>query len=425
MPKVVCFGPGPRFKGGISNYNTSLAKAFDKDPDNETYIISWSQQYPAIVPREFIDKTSKKDFLEGTRIQVEYLCNYNRPGTWRATAKRIVELDPEQVIIQWYNAQQGLPLSRIRKYIESHSDIQVIFDLHFVVPKENSAIDTWFTKLGLKGVKHFIAHAYSTVNELKQLFPGEEFQVTEDGALKAGDTRSVIKLYHPIYDLFQADPNFDLAAFKAEHGLKEHVFLYFGFIRKYKGLHDVIRSFAALSKEREDVSLMICGESFWNTLDNSKWSSKIKTALFSVVKALFMKKEDDEKDYRPLELIEELGIKDRVLLVNEFIPNEDVPKYFQAADSIVLFYERATPSGVESLSYNFDLPILATRVGHFPETVKDGYNGYLAKPGDIQDMKTVMDKSITAPIDRKNVAESAKHMSWERYVKAITRHKTG
>ena len=423
MARIVCFGPGPRFKGGISNYNTSLAKAFDAQAEHETYIISWSQQYPAIVPREFIDDKSKKDFLEGTRIQVEYLCDYNRPRTWKKTAQRIVELNPEQVIIQWYNAQQGLPLSRIRKYIESHCKAQVIFDLHFVVPKENSAIDTWFTKLGLKGVRHFIAHAYSTVNELEQLFPEESFHVSEEGDQAKDGKRSVIKLYHPIYDLFQADAHFDLAAFKKEHGLREHVFLYFGFIRKYKGLHDVIRSFAALSKEREDVSLMICGESFWNTLDKSKWSSKVKTALFSVVKALFMKKEDDEKDYRPLALIQELGIENRVLLVNEFIPNEDVPKYFQAADSIVLFYERATPSGVESLSYNFDLPILATRVGHFPETIKDGYNGYLAQPGNIQDMKAVLNKSITAPIDRRNVADSAKHMSWARYVKAIRRHR--
>jgi glycosyltransferase involved in cell wall biosynthesis len=422
MARIVCFGPGPRFKGGISNYTTSLAKAFDAQPEHETYIISWSQQYPAIVPREFIDDKSKKDLLEGTRIQVEYLCDYNRLGTWKKTAQRIVELNPEQVIIQWYNAQQGLPLSRIRKYIEQHSKAQVIFDLHFVVPKENSRIDRWFTKLGLKGVQHFIAHAYSTVKELEQLFPGEKFQVSEDGTGSVQGQRSVIKLYHPIYDLFQADPAFDLPAFKKEHNLKEHVFLYFGFIRKYKGLHDAIRAFAALSKERDDVSLMICGESFWNTLDNSKFSNKVKTVVFSLVKKLFMKKEDDEKDYRPLELIKEFGIQDCVLLVNEFIPNEDVPKYFQAADSIILFYERATPSGVESLSYNFDLPILATRVGHFPETIKDGFNGYLAKPADIQDMKNVMNKSITVPIERKNVADSAKHMSWENYVKAIRKH---
>ena len=46
---VVCFGPGPVFKGGIANYNTSLAKAFDKRTDCEVHIVSWTQQYPAII----------------------------------------------------------------------------------------------------------------------------------------------------------------------------------------------------------------------------------------------------------------------------------------------------------------------------------------------------------------------------------------
>jgi len=418
MPDIVCLGPGPQFKGGISNYNTSLAKAFDKRNDCNVHIISWSQQYPAIVPREFIDKTSKLDFLAGTDIKVEYLLDYNKPGTWKSTAKRIVELKPSKVVIQWYNAQQGLPLSRIQRYIERHSDAEVIFDLHFVVPKENSAIDKWFTKLGLKNVKHFIAHAYSTVKELQALFPGEQFDVSEDGNF-SGKGRTVRKLYHPIYDLFEPDPTFDVDSFKNEHGLREHVFLYFGFIRKYKGLHHTIAAFAKLAEQRDDVSLMICGESFWNTLDNNKLSTRIKNVLFGIAKALFMKKADDEKDYRPLEAIESLGIQDRVLLVNEFIPNEDVPKYFQTAESIILFYERATPSGVESLSYNFDLPILATSVGHFPETITDGYNGYLAKSGDTEDMAKQLAKSIEKPILRSNVAESAGHMSWERYVEVI------
>lgn len=66
------------------------------------------------------------------------------------------------------------------------------------------------------------------------------------------------------------------------------------------------------------------------------------------------------------------------MVFNQFIPNEDVHKYFQVSDCVVLYYLTATPSGIESLSYNFDLPILATRVGHFPETIEEGVNGYLA-----------------------------------------------
>ena len=81
-------------------------------------------------------------------------------------------------------------------------------------------------------------------------------------------------------------------------------------------------------------------------------------------------------------------------MVNEFIPNEDVHKYFQVSDCVVLYYLTATPSGIESLSYNFRLPILATKVGHFPETVKDGFNGYLAEDRDIESMAAVMEKYI-------------------------------
>ncbi|MCK7536121.1 MAG: glycosyltransferase [Marinilabiliales bacterium] len=111
-----------------------------------------------------------------------------------------------------------------------------------------------------------------------------------------------------------------------------------------------------------------------------------KNALFSAAKSVFLRKQDDERQYRPLELIDELGIRDKVTVVNSFVPNEDVHKYFQVSDAIMLYYLTATPSGVESIGYNFRMPILATRVGHFPETVKDGYNGYLAEPGNIDSM---------------------------------------
>ena len=77
MANIVCFGPGPKFKGGISNYNTSLAKTLDKDANNQVHIVSWTNQYPSIIPREFVDKSSSSDFMEGTRIQIKYITNYN------------------------------------------------------------------------------------------------------------------------------------------------------------------------------------------------------------------------------------------------------------------------------------------------------------------------------------------------------------
>ncbi|NNE34127.1 MAG: glycosyltransferase [Rhodothermales bacterium] len=417
---IVCFGPGPAFKGGIADYNTSLALTLDKRPDVDVHIVSWTQQYPAIIPREFVDKSSTVDQLDNSDVKVRYITNYNRPSTWRETYAYIVSLKPTKVIIQWSIAIQGLPLARIASLLARHEEIEIVVDVHVLTQKEGSSLDKRFSRMALKHAQTFIVHAYKTFDELKQLFPHRDWHLSLDGS--RSDDRAaatVLKLYHPIYDLFQPDPSFDKQAFKAEHDLREHVFLFFGFIRKYKGLHNAIRAFAQLAEHRDDVSLMICGESFWNTMDSQKLSTKIKKLLFTVAKAIFLKKQDDEKDYRPLDLIDELGIRDRVALFNTFIPNEDVHKYFQVADVCVLYYLTATPSGIESLSYNFELPIVATRVGHFPETIEEGVNGYLADANDIDSMAETMNRAIDEPIHRTGVAHIAQQLSWERYVAAV------
>ncbi|VAW17858.1 group 1 glycosyl transferase, partial [hydrothermal vent metagenome] len=286
---IVCFGPGPEFKGGLSNYNTSLAKTFDKIEGIDVQIVSWTQQYPGIIPREFKDKKSKVDLLEGTKIKCTYITNYNNPATWKKTADFISSLNPEVVIFQWSIALQGLPLRHIVKRLKKKTNAEIIFDLHFVVQKEKSKIDRFFTKYGITKADTFIVHALKTFNELKELFPKKEFLLSETGERSNSEKiSSVIKLYHPIYDLFQPDPEFDVEKFKKENNLRKNVFLYFGFIRKYKGLHNAIEAFNKVVQKRDDVSLLICGESFWNTLDSNKFSTKVKKVFFGVAKKIFL-----------------------------------------------------------------------------------------------------------------------------------------
>lgn len=418
--RIICFGPGPKFKGGISNYNTSLAKALDKRGDTEVHIVSWTQQYPAIVPREFVDKSSKADLLEGTGIRVHYLTNYNNPLSWLRTAKKIRDIQAKRIVFQWSIAIQGLPVGRMINWLKKHTNMEVIVDLHFVLQKEKSKIDRFFTQIGIGKADTYIVHSLKTFDELNAFYPNRKFELSYDGKRSSDSgVHTVLKLYHPIYDLFQPDPKFDIQAFKNEQGLREHVFLFFGFIRKYKGLHQAIEAFAQIAKNRKDVSLLICGESFWQTLDNRKISARLKNFLFSAAKKIFLNKSDDERQYNPLALIEQFGISDQTVVFNEFIPNEDVHKYFQASDCVVLYYLTATPSGIESLSYNFHLPILATKVGHFPETIQDGFNGYLAEDRDIQSMAAVMDKFLQHPLPSENVGTIASELSWDKYAACI------
>lgn len=418
MRRIVCFGPGPKFKGGIKDYNLSLAKALAAQPETEVHIVSWTNQYPAIIPREFVDKTSKADLLEGTGIQVHYLTDYNNPFTWKETYLLIAGMEPDIVVFQWSIALQGLPIGRIARQLAKHPEIEVIFDLHFVIQKEGSVLDRYLTRYALRWADTFITHAYKTVEELNTLFPSRTFNVSEDGTRNARGS-SVIKLFHPVYELFKPDPAFDIEAEKQQLGLRKHVFLFFGFIRKYKGLHYCIRAFEKVAAQRDDVSLLICGESFWKTLDQKRFTTRLKQGIFRLAKSVLLRRKDNEQNYDPLRLIDELGLSERVVVKNIFIPNEDVHKYFQVSDAVLLFYEYATPSGIESLSYNFRKPLLTTRVGHFPETVTDGFNGYLAEPDNVESMAEQMLRFLDHPLPPENVAKATVRMSWENYAKAI------
>jgi len=416
--KIVVFGPGPLFKGGLANYTTSLAKAFAIMPDVEVHLLSWSQQYPSIVPRDFIDRKTKTDKLGGLPIQVQYITDYNNPFTWLETVRTIKEINPELVVFQWSVALQGLPLGFIAQRLFGCS-IKVVFDLHFVIQKEQSSIDVFFTKYGLKTADAYVVHAYKTVTELEQLFPKKKFSLLENGFQNTEKPGNIIKLFHPVYDMFKINPDFDVEDQKKKLGLKKHVFLFFGFIRKYKGLHFCIEAFAKMAKDRDDVSLLIVGESFWQTLDNKKVSTKLKQAVFGAAKKLLLKQDSNEQDYNPLSLIDQLGIRDKTVVVNDFVGDEEVHKYFQVSDCILLFYEYATPSGVESMAYNFKMPVLASAVGHFPETVIPGQNGYLAKAADTDSMAEAMSHFLDQPIERDNIELMAKEISWENYATTI------
>ncbi|OQX84821.1 hypothetical protein B6D60_08700 [candidate division KSB1 bacterium 4484_87] len=374
--KVVVFGSGPKFIG-FGLYNTSLAKALDKFPDTEVYLVSWSHPYPAIIPRDSVDHSSKtEELLEGTNVNLKYVTNFNNPLTWYKTYKLIKKINPDVAVFQWAISVQGIPIGYIVNKLKKKTNTEIVFDLHFVKQKEESLLDKLLTKRALKNADSYITHDYKTAEELKEVFPEYKFELNENGERAKGDTKTIIKLFHPLYDTFKPDPSFDIEKFKKELNLRKHVFLFFGFIRKYKGLHDAIRAFAKVVQKRDDASLLIVGQSFWNKQNTTGRIAK-------------------------------------------FVPNDDVHKYFQGSDCIVLYYLKATASGPEHIAYNFNVPALATKVGHFPETIRHGYNGYLADPNDVDSMAQQMINFIEKPIPPEHVTEICKELSWENYAGRI------
>ncbi|MDR2848010.1 MAG: glycosyltransferase [Bacteroidales bacterium] len=418
MKKIIIFGPGPGFKGGIANFSTSLAKAFAGLDNTETHLMSWIKQYPFFIPHNVIDDKSQTDLLEKNGVTVHYSLNYDRFMTWRKTYQAIVELNPDFVIFQWSTPIQAFPLAYLIRRLKENTAIRVIADLHFGNRKEHKKLVRRLTIYTIQYADAYVVHSYKTAFDVKELFPEITFNLMEDGNCPSNKGKPILKLYHPIYDMYTPDPHFDIEAQKEQLHLRKYVFLFFGFILKYKGLHNAIEAFARLAKTRDDVSLLIVGESSWQAPKQSK--NKLSRWVSRQIRRWFMSAKEDEGKYRPLDLIEKLDIKNKVTVVNEFISNEDVHKYFQVSDAIVLFYDQgATGSGVESIAYNFKVPILATRVGHFSETVKDGVTGYLAKPNNLTSMVEAMQNVIEQPIAPDDIENVSKSMNWTNYANTI------
>src|SRR5690606_13449572 len=130
--------------------------------------------------------------------------------------------------------------------------------------------------------------------------------------------------------------------------------LFFGFIRKYKGLDLLLEAMAEPGIRDTDIRLIVAGEYYI-----------------------------DEQYYQ--ELIRKLGIRDQLILCTDFIPNDEVRYYFSACDVVVQPYRTATQSGISQIAYHFGKPMIVTNVGGLPEIVPDGKVGYVVapEPGEI------------------------------------------
>ena len=132
--------------------------------------------------------------------------------------------------------------------------------------------------------------------------------------------------------------------------------LYFGTIRHYKGLEDLIRAFDALPEdEAENFRLTVVGET-WQGWD------------------------------LPAQLIAESPRRDRITFVNTYVTDEQAAGYFRAADAVVLPYLRSSGSGPLHMAMSHGMPVAVTSVGGLVEAV-EGYTGArLVRPGDVDDL---------------------------------------
>ena len=134
------------------------------------------------------------------------------------------------------------------------------------------------------------------------------------------------------------------------------ILLFFGMIKKVKGLEVLLSALKGVIKQNPDVLLVIAGKPWEND--------------FSVYQ----------------KIIDENNLSEYILLHTKFIPQEDVEHYYCASDLVILPYKKIYQSGVLMMTLSFERPALVSDLPPFKEIILDNENGFIFKSEDVNDL---------------------------------------
>ena len=311
------------YRGGIAQFSALLYRALEKS--NEVQAYNFKRQYPNLLfpgSSQFVLPDDDPDEIDSIR-----LLDTINPVTYRKTAKRINEFAPDILISQYWMTFFSPAISGVQKRL--NKNIKRISILHNVVPHEKRFFDSYANRIFLKYNDGFIVMSDAVLGDLLSLKPDAKY----------------LRIDHPVYSQFGSKQKRADALGSLKLSENKKYLLFFGFIRAYKGLDLLLEAIRELP---EDTHLIVAGEAYGS----------------------FQKYSD---------LIEKLGVSDRVHLFNYYISDDAVGTFFSAADVCVLPYKGATQSGIIAIADHFELPCIVTDVGGLKENINDGETGLIVK----------------------------------------------
>ncbi len=372
MSRIIIIGPAYPLRGGIANFNEALCRALNSDGDNCS-ITSFSLQYPGFLfpgTTQFAgDDPAPVDLSIATSI------NSINPLSWIKAASAIAREKPDLVVIRYWLPFMAPCLGTMSRLIRKKlKNVRIVAIADNVIPHESRPGDKILTRYFVKSCHAFLVMSNSVLNDLR-LF----------------DTvKPAVMHPHPVYNIFGPPIAKKLARKSLGLDENEKIVLFFGFIRRYKGLDLLINAFADKRIRESGVKLLIAGEFY-----------------------------EDKVSY--ITRMDELGLRDTIMLHDFYIPREQVAVYFCAADLVAQPYRDATQSGVTQIAYHFEKPMLVTDVGGLPEIVPHLKAGYVTGVSANAIADAIFDfysnKRETALIE--GVREKAGDFTWESFVKAL------
>ena len=360
-----CFYP---YRGGISQFNACLYGELSKEHVVKAF--NFKRQYP-----EFLFP-GKTQFVtaddEAVPVESISLLDTANPFTYHRTYKAIRDWAPDILIVRYWMSYFAPSLGYITRRMKKHCKVISILDN--VIPHEPHFFDSPLTKYFLSGSDGCVTLCEAVSKDLLALKPEARYTVIQ----------------HPLYSHFgqKKDRNEAERKLGLRPGMKN--ILFFGLIRTYKGLDILLEAFKELP---EDYQLIIAGEPY-GSFDK----------------------------YR--EIIDRIPGKDRIFMDLRYIKDSEVTDYFSAADVAVLPYRSATQSGISSVSYHFEVPMIVTDVGGLKETIGDRGTGLVASEGTPEAIHAEILRFFSDPeINERCIAAirlEKERLSWKTFARRLT-----
>lgn len=329
--RIAVIGPVHPYRGGIAHF-TEMTVTGLMERGHEVIPISFSRQYPEVL---FPGKTQFEPddgAPVGVREAPRLLDSLN-PVSWIRTAKHVGSKTPDVVLFQYwmpYFAPAYGTVARLLRW----GGIPCAAVVHNALPHERHIGDACLSRFFLQACEGHVVMSDAVAEDLRRLR-------RPDAAVR--------RIEHPVYERFGEPVPTEEARAALDLPSDSPVLLFFGFVREYKGLHVLLEALPQILETVPDLHLVVAGESY-----------------------------DDPERYR--RLIREHDVDTRVHWYDEYIPSDDVPTFFCAADLVVQPYVSATQSGVAQIATHFEVPMIVTDVGGLAETVPHEEVGFVVPP---------------------------------------------
>ena len=364
--KIAIVGPFPPFRGGIAQFTARLYETLTECYPEHTFVpISFSRLYPSFL---FPGTSQMEPPGSDRHFKINRLLDSCNPIKWLFARRFFRRNSFDWIIVQWWH-----PFFAPVLLNSLPGNIRTAAICHNVLPHESFLLSRILTSRFIKRMDLLVTHSASDIDVVESM-------------TERSDT---LRLYLPLYDQYLSiDLDSSCARRELGYDADAQIVLFFGLIRPYKGLMDLIEAMKHLPRK---IFLLIVGECYSD-------SSEILKAITT----------------------EELS--DRVRWIDEFVPDNQVAKYFLASDVVALPYRHATQSAVAQIALAFGRVLVLTDTGGLSELVEQGSTGFLAEPCSPLSISKAILSGIqlsTDPNISERISKKASEFSWTAYTKKL------